>query len=40
MRWIFCRAWPVCYQPSALNARGNETVIETLEIVHEGMEVE
>jgi len=40
MRWIFRRAWPVRYQPSALNAKGNETVIETLEIAHEGMEVE
>jgi phage tail-like protein len=40
MRWIFRRAWPVRYQPSALNARGRETVIETLEIAHEGMEVE
>jgi phage tail-like protein len=40
MRWIFRRAWPVRYQPSALNAKGNETVIETLEIAHEGMEVD
>jgi len=40
MRWIFRRAWPVRYQSSALNARGNETVIETLEIAHEGMEVD
>ena len=40
MRWIFHRAWPVRYQSSALNAKGNETVIETLEIAHEGMEVD
>ena len=40
MRWIFRRAWPVRYQSSALNAKGNETVMETLEIAHEGMEVE
>jgi len=40
MRWIFRRAWPVRYQPSPLNAKGNETVIETLEIAHEGLEVD
>lgn len=39
-RWNFFNAWPARYQPSALNARGHEVVIETLEIALEGMEVE
>ena len=38
-RWIFRHAWPARYQPSSLDARGREVVIETLEIVHEGMEL-
>jgi phage tail-like protein len=38
-RWIFRNAWPARYQASGLDARGREVVIETLEIVHEGMEL-
>ena len=36
-RWEFNDAWPVKYKPSALDAQGNEVVIETMEIAHEGM---
>jgi phage tail-like protein len=38
-RWNLRRAWPSKYKPSALNALGNEVVIETLELVHEGIEL-
>jgi phage tail-like protein len=37
-RWNFVQAWPSKYDPPDLNAKGNEVSIETLEIVHEGME--
>jgi phage tail-like protein len=37
-RWNFVQAWPTKYDPPDLNAKGNEVSIETLEIVHEGME--
>jgi phage tail-like protein len=37
-RWNFVQAWPTKYDPTDLNATGNEVGIETLEIVHEGME--
>lgn len=36
-RWEFREAWPTKYDPSDLNAKGNEIAIETLEIVTEGM---
>ena len=36
-RWNFIAAWPVKYKPSALVAKGNDVVIEELEITHEGM---
>lgn len=36
-RWDFVQAWPVKYSGPCLNANGNETAIETLEITHEGM---
>ncbi len=39
-RWLFQNAWPVRYQPSVLDGRGHEVVMETLEIAHEGLEVE
>lgn len=39
-RWRFRDAWPVRYQPSALDAQGTSTLIETLEVAHEGMDVE
>jgi len=31
-------AWPVKYQAGDLNAKGNEVLIETLELVNEGIE--
>jgi phage tail-like protein len=39
-RWRFHDAWPVRYQPSALNALGHDVAIETLEIAVEGMDAE
>jgi phage tail-like protein len=36
-RWNFVQAWPTKYDPSDLNAKGNEIAIETLELAHEGM---
>lgn len=37
-RWEFTRAWPRQYDAPDLTATGNEIAIESLEIVHEGME--
>jgi phage tail-like protein len=31
------RAWPSKYDPSDLNAKGNEVAVETLELVNEGI---
>jgi phage tail-like protein len=39
-RWLLRDAWPVKYVTSDLNAQGNEVVIETLELAHEGFEIE
>jgi phage tail-like protein len=36
-RWNITNAWPTKYDVSAFNAKGNDVVIETLEIVHEGL---
>jgi len=36
-RWDIAEAWPTKYDPSDFSAKGNEVVIETLEIVHEGV---
>ncbi len=36
-RWDIVSAWPTKYSPSGFNAKSNEVVIETLEIVHEGI---
>jgi phage tail-like protein len=36
-RWDIVEAWPTKYDPSDFSAKGNEVVIETLEIVHEGV---
>jgi phage tail-like protein len=36
-RWNFVEAWPTKYDPSDLNAKGNDIAIETLEVAHEGM---
>lgn len=37
-RWEFRNAWPRQYDAPDLDATGNEVAIESLEIVHEGME--
>lgn len=36
-RFIVSEAWPVKYDPSDLNAKGNEVFIELLELAHEGL---
>ncbi|HAH10661.1 MAG TPA: phage tail protein [Alphaproteobacteria bacterium] len=37
-RFLVSEAWPVKYDPSDLNAKGNEVFIEVLELVNEGFE--
>jgi phage tail-like protein len=37
-RWVISDAWPVKYDPSDLNAKGNEVLIEVLELANEGIE--
>ena len=37
-RFVVSEAWPAKYEPSELNATGNEVIIETLELVNEGIE--
>ncbi|WP_458210368.1 phage tail protein [Haladaptatus sp. NG-SE-30] len=37
-RWEFRNAWPINYDAPDLNATANEVAIESVEIVHEGME--
>lgn len=37
-RWRFREAWPTNYDAPDLDSSGNEVAIESLEIVHEGME--
>jgi len=39
-RWVLRDAWPARLDYSTLNALGNEVVIETLELAHEGFETE
>lgn len=39
-RWRLRNAWPAKLDFSPLNALGNEVVIETLELAHEGFETE
>ena len=39
-RWVLRNAWPAKLSSSDLDARGNEVVIETLELAHEGFETE
>jgi len=36
-RWNIIEAWPTKYDPSDFSAKGNEVIIETLELVHEGI---
>jgi phage tail-like protein len=37
-RYVVSEAWPTKYDPSDLNAKGNEVAIELLELVNEGIE--
>lgn len=37
-RFVITDAWPVKYDPSDLNAKGNEVMIEMLELANEGIE--
>jgi len=37
-RFVITDAWPVKYDPSDLNAKGNEVFIELLELANEGIE--
>ena len=37
-RWNFLNGWPRKWEGPALNAKGNLVAIETVEIVHEGLE--
>ena len=39
-RWQLRNAWPVKLEGPSLNASGNEVAIETLELAHEGLEIE
>lgn len=39
-RWKFQKAWPMKYLTTDLNAEGNEIVIETVVLTHEGIELE
>lgn len=38
LRWNFREGWPTSWSGPSLSASGNEVAIETLEIVHEGLE--
>jgi phage tail-like protein len=40
LRWRAFNAWPAKWEGPALNARSSDVAIETLEIVHEGLELE
>lgn len=37
-RFTICQAWPTKYHHTDLNAKGNEVIIEMLELVNEGVE--
>lgn len=39
-RWRLRRAWPAKWEGPALSAKTSEVAIETLELVHEGIELE
>lgn len=39
-RWSLRRAWPTKYDGPALNAKTSEVALETLELAHEGLELE
>lgn len=40
LRWNFREGWPSKWEGPALNAKTSEVAIETLEIAHEGVELE
>ncbi len=40
LRWNFREGWPNKWEGPAINAKNNEVAIETLEIAHEGLELE
>jgi phage tail-like protein len=40
MRWNFRRAWPCKFTGPGLNAANNEIAIDTMEICHEGIEID
>ena len=40
IRWNFREGWPSKWEGPALNAKTSEVAIETLEIAHEGLELE
>lgn len=40
LRWNFREGWPSKWEGPALNAKTSEVAIETLEIAHEGIELE
>lgn len=39
-RWTFREGWPAKWEGPAFNAKASEVAIETLEIVHEGLELQ
>jgi len=39
-RWKLSNAWPRKYTGPAFNAKGNDVAIESLEVTHEGLDVE
>jgi phage tail-like protein len=40
LRWRAVNAWPAKWEGPALNARSSDVAIETLELVHEGLELD
>ena len=40
MRWRFHNGWPAKYEGPTLNASASDVAIESIEIVHEGLDVE
>ncbi len=40
MRWQFRNGWPAKWEGPDLDASSSEVAIETLEIAHEGLELE
>ena len=40
LRWNFREGWPTKWEGPSVNATGNDIAIETLEIAHEGLELE